>query len=130
MDIQNAIFGSIFIFIIYTLATEYFYYAETDPFYITSKTDFHKYESEGRYDDSELYNKYKKMKETDKIFFRDLICHEILNYKDERPNFKKRCKTISRNIFLSTFGSYIFLNSSIAKTLKQNTLGYFMTNMI
>lgn len=130
MTFQNSLMSFIIIFIIYTLISEYFYYIHSDPLYITSKDDFYKYELEGRYVNSTLYNNYKSLDNNDKLFIRDLICHEILNYKEEKPNFKKRCKSISRSIFLSTLGSYMFLNSSIAKTFKQNTLGYFMTNMI
>lgn len=128
---QDAIFAGIILFILYTLITEYMYYNEKDYLYITDKEDFFKYEENGRYDRSLLYKYYKNnTSDCDKLFIRDLICHEILNYKEVKPSFKKKCKSIVRNILFASIGSGFILNSSFSRSFKQNTLGYFMTNMI
>lgn len=131
MDNQTAIITLIFLFIIYKLIVEYYYYNDTDHLFITSDGDFHKYESEGRYNNSPLYHEYKNsLCEDDRLFIRDLMCHEILNYKSNRPSFKKKCKSMTKNIILTSLGGYLILNNSIGKSFKQNTLGYFMTSMI
>lgn len=118
------------LFVIVKLYMGYIYYIEEDDNYITSTEDFDTYVSEGRYKDSKLCNKWEKMNDDEKKFIRDLICHEVLNYKEKKPSFNKTLKSACKQIIISSLLSGYILSSSIEKSFKQNSLSYFISNVI
>lgn len=118
----------IIFFILLKLAISYRYYTEFDDSYITAPTDFDEYSY--RYEPGRLFWEYKKLCPSDKLFIRDLICHEVLKYKQHKPSFKKMCRSASKQILGTSMLSSVMLGSSIAKTVTQNSLGYFVSNVI
>lgn len=118
------------LFVIVKLYTSYIYYIEEEDNYITSTRDFDTYITEGRYNNSKLCNKWVELNEDEKKFIRDLICHEVLNYKEKKPSFNKTLKSACKQIILSSLLSGYLLSSSIEKSVKQNSLSYFISNVI
>ncbi len=130
MNLLNAIVAAILISIVIKIFFSYLYFLEEDHKYITSNDDFINYLNEGRYDNSELCSSWKALCKEDKIFVRDLMCHEIINYKDKKPCFKKIYKSAIKQIILTSALSAILLSSSFSKSVRQNSLGYFISNVI
>jgi len=130
MNTANTIICVIIILIISKLIDSYTYYINEDYNYITSKHDFEQYMQEDRYKNSILCSKWLQLKEIDRIFIRDLICHEMLNYKESRPSFKKMCKSACKQIIIASILSAALLSSSFTKNIKQNSLGYFVSNIV
>lgn len=126
----NILVAVILLAIIVQLVDSYYYYEREDSKYITSNDDFIKYLNEGRYDNSSLCRKWQSIEDCDRVFLRDLICHEIINYKDKRPGFKKIYKSACKQIIVGSLLSALLLSSSFTKNVKQNSLGYFISNVI
>lgn len=118
------------LFVIVKLYTSYIYYIEEDAHYITSTRDFDAYIAEGRYKNSKLCHKWERMDEEERKFIRDLICHEVLNYKEKKPSFNKNLKSVCKQIIISSLLSGYLLSSSLEKSFKQNSLSYFISNVI
>jgi len=127
---MSVIIQIILLFILLKLIDSYIYYKKEDNNYVTNITDLYKYEKEGRYCNSKLYNKWKRLSSSDKIFIRDLICHELLNYKQNKPSFKKMTKSACKQLLGSTLFSSYVLSSPFQKALSQNSLGFFVSNII
>lgn len=126
----NILIALILLAIIAQLIDSYYYYNKEDHKYITSNDDFIKYLNEGRYDNSSICRKWQSLEDCDKVFLRDLMCHEIINYKDKKPGFKKMYKSACKQIVVGSLLSAALLSSSFTKNVKQNSLGYFISNVI
>lgn len=118
------------IFVIIKLYDSYIYYLEEEDNYITSTEDLDKYISQGRYQNSKLCQKWVNMDEEEKKFMKDLICHEVLNYKEKKPSFNKNLKSVCKQLIITSLLSGYLLSSSIEKSFKQNSLSYFISNVI
>lgn len=128
--ILNGVVCAIIIAIILQLADSYYYYINEDDKYITSSDDFIKYLNEGRYSESAICKQWQSIEDCDRVFLRDLMCHEIINYKDKRPGFKKMYRSACKQIVVGSLLSALLLSSSFTKSVKQNSLGYFISNVI
>lgn len=128
--ILNALVCAIIIAILLQLVDSYYYYINEDNKYITSSDDFIKYLNEGRYSESAICKKWQSIDDYDRVFLRDLMCHEVINYKDKRPGFKKMYRSACKQIVVGSLLSALLLSSSFTKSVKQNSLGYFISNVI
>jgi hypothetical protein len=118
------------LFVIIKLYDSYKYYVQEEDNYITSTEDFDKYIALGRYKNSKLCGNWINMDEDERKFIRDLICHEVLNYKEKKPSFNKNLKTACKQLIITSVLSGYLLSSSIEKSFKQNSLSYFISNVI
>lgn len=130
MGLTNVIICVIIILIVAKLLDSYTYYINEDYNYITSCNDFIQYIDEGRYKNSKICSIWVQLEKDDKIFIRDLMCHEILNYKESKPSFKKMYKSACKQILMTSILSALALSSSFTKNIKQNSLGYFVSNIV
>jgi len=120
----------IILLIIIKLVQSYVYYENNDDYFITSKNDFDKYMSSGRYSKSKLAKIYNNLNDYDKLFIRDLMCHTVLEHKESKPSFKKICRSATRQIVGASVLNSLVLNSSVTKVMSQNVLGFFVSNVI
>lgn len=120
----------IILLIIIKVAQSYVYYENNDDYYITSKNDFDKYSSCGRYSKGKLLKIYNQLDDTDKLFIRDLICHTMIEHKETKPSFKKMCNSATRQIIGASVLNSLVLNNSVTKAVSQNALGFFVSNVI
>ena len=120
----------IILLIIIKLAQSYVYYENNDDYFITSKNDFDKYASSGRYSKGKLIKIYNSLNDADKLFIRDLMCHIVLEHKSKKPSFKKICSSATRQIVGASVLSSLVLNNSVSKAMSQNVLGFFVSNVI
>ena len=130
MSISNILICAIIVVIVIKIVDNYEYYTREDYNYITSETDFNNYINEGRYNDSKIFKEWNNLSECDKNFIKDLICHEMLLYKKKKPCFKKMARSAFRQIVITSILSVFLLSASFGKTLKQNSVGYFISNVI
>ena len=83
----NFIFIITVIYLIYMIYHDYMYHKHNKDDYILSPSDFEN--NLDKYKDSNLFNEYTKMSETDKLFINDLINYIVLKHKLGKPSFNK-----------------------------------------
>lgn len=130
MNISTIFVYIAILIVIIKLYNSYTYYIEEDDNYITSTEDFDKYIESGKYNNSKLCKKWINIDEDERKFIRDLICHEVLNYKEKKPSFNKNLKSACKQLIVASVLSGYLLSTSVEKSFKQNSLSYFISNVI
>lgn len=118
------------IVIVYVIVNDYLYYKKEDEWMVTNVGDMDKLAKMHKYDNSELYTRYNSMSDSDKVFMDDYIAHCMLEHKTRRPCFKKKYNGIIKNILISSVVYMFVFASPITKYIKQNTVNYFISNLL
>ncbi len=130
MNISTIFVYIAILIVIIKLYNSYTYYIEEDDNYITSTEDFDKYIESGKYNNSKLCKNWINIDEDERKFIRDLICHEVLNYKEKKPSFNKNLKSACKQLIVASVLSGYLLSTSVEKSFEQNSLSYFISNVI
>ncbi len=118
------------IVIIYLIIRDYLYYKTEDPWMITNIGDLDNLIAQHKYAGSSLCEQYSRLSDADKAFAEDYIAHSMLSHKSVRPSFKKRYGGFVKQIFIASIISFVVFSSSMKKQLKQNTVNYFISNLL
>jgi hypothetical protein len=122
----NIIFIIIILSSIYILYKDYKYECENADKFILDYTDFEK--NIENYKETDLYNVYMNMSESDKKFINDYIIYTRTKYKTEKPTFRKKLIKIRNQVFFASIASILLAKTSMGffASLKQNYLQYFI----
>ncbi len=112
----------IIIYFIYTTIYEYINYKEFDKENITKSTDLDTIGE--KYKNCDMYKLYNTMSEEDKEYLYHIINHSRIKYKENKPGFQKKLKSIKGSLFGNMLISIILKNNinSGFNALKHNTL--------
>lgn len=112
----------IIIYFIYTTIYEYINYKEFDKENITKSTDLDIIGE--KYKNCDMYKLYNTMSEEDKEYLYHIINYSRIKYKETKPGFQKKLKSIKGSLFGNMLISIILKNNinSGFNALKHNTL--------
>jgi hypothetical protein len=112
----------IIIYFIYTTIYEYINYKEFDKENVTKSTDLDIIGK--KYKNCDMYKLYNTMSEEDKEYLYHIINYSRIKYKETKPEFQKKLKSIKGSLFGNMLISIILKNNinSGFNALKHNTL--------
>lgn len=116
--------------IVYVIVNDYLYYKREDEWMVTNVGDMDKLSDMHKYDNSRLYALYSTMSDSDKAFMQDYVAHCMLEHKVRRPCFKKKYNGIVKQVLLASVVYMFVFASPITKYIKQNTVNYFISNLL
>lgn len=112
------------------LISDYNYYMAEDPTMVTASGDFEKFQAEGAYKDSQLFQRFGSLSHCDRLFLRDYMASTVLEWKARKPSFYKRSKSLFKQIVVATVISGVVFSASPSKLVKQNTVNYFVSSLL
>jgi len=112
----------IIIYFIYTLIYEYINYKDFDKDNITKSSDLDLISE--KYKNCNMYQVYNSMSEEDKEYLYHIINYSRIKYKEDRPSYQKKLKSIKGSLFGNMVISILLKNNLNAgfNSLKHNTL--------
>lgn len=112
----------IIIYFIYTLIYEYVNYKQFDEQNITKSTDLDIISK--KYQNCNMYKLYNSMSEEDKEYLYHLINYSRIKYKEDKPSYQKKIKSMKGQLFGNMIISIILKNNINAgfSALKHNSL--------
>lgn len=112
----------IIIYFIYTLIFEYDNYKQFDEINITKSSDLDMIGK--KYQNCNMYKIYNNMSEEDKEYLYHIINYSRIKYKEDKPSYQKKFKSIKGQLFGNMLISIILKNNINAglSSLKHNSL--------
>lgn len=113
---------SIIIYFLYNLIYEYINYKEFDKENITKSSDLDIIED--KYKNCNLYKTYHNMSKEDKEYLYHIINYSRIKYKEDRPSYQKKIKSMKGQLFGNMLITILLKNNLNAgfNALKHNSL--------
>ncbi len=116
--------------IVLVLINDYSKWCVEDPMLVTQIGDFDKFQREGVYRDSKMFNAWCGMSAADKSFVRDMVADSVLEWKASKPAWQKRVNGLFKQLVVATAVGAIVFATSPSKLVKQNTVNYFVSSLL
>ena len=116
----------IIIITIYILYNDYIYERDNRCDFIEDHKHFEN--NLHRYEQSNIYNKYSNLSDSDKLFLNDYVNYIRNRFKNGKPTFNKKLKRIKNQVLFASIASFLFASSigGFFKSLEKNSIQHFL----